>query len=116
MPVRPLRSFSSLELGEPAGEVAGFGLRRLQRERGAVRDARLVGAIDATQQLGPNHVVAVELLETLDAVDEMECSLGPVDLGDGHRAVESDHGAGVHRFEEPVELCDLLAGRPTIAR
>ena len=68
-------------------------------ERAVVRRARVVGAIEAAQQLGPGRVQVVVALE-LEALGECEPGLEVARLGDRHGPVEVGH----RRAGEPGEL------------
>src|SRR5690349_16611505 len=94
------------QLVAAAGEVGALGGVVGEGEGGLVGGAGLVGAVEATEELGASGVPEVVRRE-VEAVDLGEADGGAVELGEGHGAVEGDDGRGSDREQLAVQRGDL---------
>jgi hypothetical protein len=83
------KATSGPQLAEPALEEATLRLVTREPERPPVCGPGLVGATEATKQLGAGRVQILLVLER-EGVDDRERRLRPVDLGDRNGTVQLD--------------------------
>jgi hypothetical protein len=78
------------QLGDAPLEKAPLRLRVRKLERPPVGGPGLLRASKAQEQLGAGRVQVLVVVER-EGVDDRECRLWPLDLGNGDRAVELHH-------------------------